>query len=225
LLLVCTISGLLILICAIYSISFQDLLQFPLARLFEFVIGMCGALAYQKFRGRIVVDRITGTVIEALAICLVCYALWIRGDENLASPFNFWFYSCSKLALPAAMLFFVMACEIGHISRLMAIRPLVILGEASYSIYLFHVPLIQFYWTYQSNFAQLPTWLHAVGFATVLCAFSIAVWLVVERPSRKLILRLARSRPSSETGSMSIRFDRQHEGDAFYIPVSRRPAG
>ncbi|MGZ7042189.1 MAG: acyltransferase family protein [Thermoanaerobaculia bacterium] len=73
----------------------------------------------------------------------------------------------------AAFLFVVAAGDISIIARVLSLRPLVLIGAASYSIYLVHAPIAALLERYGVN---APTSYVAV------VAFGLAFWMIAERP-------------------------------------------
>lgn len=124
---------------------------FPLARLADFLIGVAIGLAVVQGLQRRALDgrpqvlpvaSSRWTVVEAIAVALACLSplAWaLVGEDHLPATFGTsWFH------LPwitAAIL--VLSLERGAISRrVLAIRPLVWLGEVSYALYLVHLFIV-----------------------------------------------------------------------------------
>ncbi|MEA2905378.1 MAG: hypothetical protein QOI12_2765 [Alphaproteobacteria bacterium] len=190
------VAGVLIIICEIFAIPHADssrrtgtallLYQFPLARLSEFVIGMCAALAWQTYAARLRINRFIGTIFEVAALLILLYTLTSDGTEDISRAFWSWYYQSFHYAIPAALLIFVLACDVGWVSRLMSLAPLVFLGEISYSMYLIHFPLLQIHWAYTS--ATVPLWVQAGTYFCALYTLSYLIWACVEMPMRNLLI-------------------------------------
>jgi peptidoglycan/LPS O-acetylase OafA/YrhL len=179
----------------------------PLARIFEFVLGMCVALAWRRFGGMLTSTSL-GTALEITALFAFFSTTWwasyMIGHSFLGNigPALQWFAQCSSAAIPAALLIFVLASGRGAISWLFATAPLVFLGETSYSIYLLHATFLA---SYDISFSRalggLPDWLLLGGYVSAVVLASSCVLLLIERPCRhwitgigsKLILRFSRN--------------------------------
>ena len=112
----------------------------PLARLLEFVAGMVAALAYRKI-AHMRPGFGAASVAEVLALLFVVFMVYRTGNEAFGTPLGRWYYGGADLALPAAVLIFVLAFQQGAISWVLSLRPLVWLGEISYAIFLLHFPM------------------------------------------------------------------------------------
>lgn len=92
-------------------------------------------------------------------------------------------------ALPgAALIFFLASAPPSSGSRWLASRPLVLLGEASYALYLCHVTALD-----RLGVGQFPgtAWLAASGLTVLLVlAFAIGLHVGFERPARELLRAL-----------------------------------
>jgi peptidoglycan/LPS O-acetylase OafA/YrhL len=164
----------------------------PLARLFEFVVGMCVALFYKKYSEQANLGALAGTLLETLvfgvAISTVYYAASVHvlaGFIGLAgSEYLYHAGSC----LPFALLIFIMALQKGLISRVLGTRIPLLLGEASYSIFLFHQIILRYYFANASLFSSVPQPLLYALFWIFLLMVSFVALMVIERPCRRLII-------------------------------------
>lgn len=106
----------------------------------------------------------------------------------------------AKFALIFAALIFGLAGSSSGISRVLSVRPFVLLGDASYALYLLHGTLLELVGYASRNLswfaavAQQPWFLPLFVIAAI--GASLLVLLVVERPAR-VALRSALTRPNS----------------------------
>jgi hypothetical protein len=164
----------------------------PLARILEFILGMCVALAWQR-RAGIAVASWLATARELLAL-LLCFGSmyymyvvveWVR-PWPLGGVAVQWLVQ-SGSAIAFALLIYAMARGGGLISGLLGNRALVFLGEISYSIYLIHQILLNYYSANIGRFAVMPNALAFGVFFVVLILVSYLMWACVEVPGRRLI--------------------------------------
>lgn len=185
----------------------------PGVRIFEFIAGMCTALAWQRLSPKISPGRtITGTAVELAAMALFvlqvpfAHAFLATIRKVITIPandaFHVWYFVTAGCTLiPGCILIFMMALEKGWLSRVLSVWPLVLLGEMSYSIYLLHFPVLR------SNLQNLPTMMAlpdlvrlTITLSTVFVV-SFLVWAYVERPARRFIVKMAsRGTPPFESG-------------------------
>ena len=173
----------------------------PLSRLLEFIVGMVAAQLFQT-RKYMTAKRL-GTALEfgMLLLCVLnviasWYAVGVVDDIFPGAPIVQWIAHSSSLFSFAA-LFYVMAHGRGRISALLQLRPLVFLGEISFSMYLVHQILILYFSSNKSSFARLGGPLDLVVFFGVLILLSYLMWRCIELPARAVL-----------TGTAgSIRFD------------------
>src|SRR3981081_529471 len=79
----------------------------------------------------------------------------------------------------------------GWLSVALSNRYLILLGEASYAIYLLHIP-IWYYFERIHPIDSMPRWML---FMAILLVASMASFVWVERPARRAILHLMKSKP------------------------------
>jgi peptidoglycan/LPS O-acetylase OafA/YrhL len=153
----------------------------PLLRIAEFVLGVGAALLFLSIRERRAPRRalaLTLTGTASVALCVI--ALW--------RPFSPVFYLESPFF---AMLILGLALLDRPVFGLLNARWLVRLGEASYSLYLIHVPLA--YLALLAGFDRGNGWM-VLGFALW---FSVAVFRFYEEPMRRAIRARLSGRPQS----------------------------
>ena len=180
-----------------HGISSHGLLDInPLARLFEFVLGMTIALAW-RFRPALGDGVLLWTIAELVVLILVAWSV-MRGTGLLydyiklsplpvASEWSVFGSSCIAFGL----MIFVFASGTGLISRALSIAPLVFLGEASYALYLVHQLMIS---AYVTNYGTAIGWLSFSAFTGAVILVSSIAYLAVERPARSAIKKWAAAR-------------------------------
>jgi peptidoglycan/LPS O-acetylase OafA/YrhL len=163
----------------------------PLARLLEFVAGMTTCLAFRWTLPQIG-TRPTWlfTVLEIAALIfagwfLASHILW--GSEMRLLPSTASEYLGHADSWPGVVpVIFVFAFQKGAISRMLSLKPFLLLGETSYSLYLVH------YMTFGVIIRSLGI-TGIAGFA-LGCAASLvlafALWRLVERPARRTIRKI-----------------------------------
>lgn len=164
----------------------------PLVHLLEFIFGMVIYQAWMAVKGKVVLTKLQWTAIEILAFGLVVFSLYLTPEiEKIGTGALFEYLGYTAPTVPFGVLIFVMAFESGLVSRALGIKPLVFLGEISYSIYLSHQIFIRWIlahvrdlsFTTEAN-VYLLFWVFMIGF----CALA---WVLIERPARRGILGLA----------------------------------
>ncbi len=166
----------------------------PFVRITEFFLGMLTALAYNKFSQTPTVHRLVWTALEIGSLALIPASVKWAGQaigfvqSNTANSLPIAEYIGHAGGTPAfVVVIFIMAFGRGHISRLLYWRPLVVLGEASFALYLVHQILLGWYYMNIPSLTGIPN--------SVICAFywagsiaaSIVLWRFVETPMRQRI--------------------------------------
>jgi peptidoglycan/LPS O-acetylase OafA/YrhL len=170
----------------------------PLARLFEFVLGMCCGLWWHRVRPRLGGNVIVWTVAEVAAFA---FALW-WGRHGIATIYALiqsgplragqeWAAHAAG-CFGFAALILVMASGTGLIGRLLTFAPLIFLGEISYGIYLFHQVLIVGYSIHLGIMRPIPAALQWPAYLAVLLMVSTLSYFLLEQPLRAKIRSLGR---------------------------------
>jgi peptidoglycan/LPS O-acetylase OafA/YrhL len=170
----------------------------PLARLFEFLVGMTAFRLWSVTEPRLRIGRFAGTLLELAAVILAVAAMyytgaiasWVGQLPWPGQPGRGWLLYGGFPTIPFALLVAVMACERGWISRLLGLRPLVFLGEISYALYLFHVFPLVWYATNPAAFSDLPDWAVFLGCWSAGLLGAHLIWAFWERPLRAALLAL-----------------------------------
>jgi peptidoglycan/LPS O-acetylase OafA/YrhL len=164
----------------------------PLARLFEFVLGMSVARAWRARPATTGFGVATALELAALGACVLSMrwsqpiASWLLSTP-LGGGGSVWF-SVAGSAPAFAALVYVVAHGRGALSRVLSLKPLVLLGEVSYSIYLLHQTLLLAYTPHADDVPVVPPWAQGAIFLVVLVLVSYLVWHFVEMPMRRWIV-------------------------------------
>jgi peptidoglycan/LPS O-acetylase OafA/YrhL len=161
--------------------------EFPITHLFEFVVGICAAIKFDELRTR-------GTSFHSHGLLLISLALAAIVILAITSPVSPAYYLESPFF--AALILGLVLLErpvIGFLNQ----RWLVLLGEASYSLYLIHVPLAHL--AHIAGFTQSNGW---IAMIFVIC-LSVVIFKCFEEPMRRRIrTRLSTIAPSVRPATM-----------------------
>jgi peptidoglycan/LPS O-acetylase OafA/YrhL len=164
--------------------------QFPVTHLFEFLIGIVAALVFLRGgREWLATGHRREVVLGVALVAIVMLSAFqpISPAFLLMSPFF-------------ALLVLTLAVRPAKRTSWLAWSPLLLLGEASFSLYLLHLPLINAV----AIFGPVPEivgWLMMVFFV----AISVGVFKVFETPSRLLVKRVLAPRRSRGRRSLESR--------------------
>lgn len=208
------LAGAVIAICAILDprpfdmqhlgLSSTGLLAInPAARLFEFVLGMAGAVLWRTHRNRI--DRgnvIVWTVIEgAIITALILYVAYARVPiyglvaSQVPAYLAQWLFQIDTAPF-FAIVIIISAVGAGWIGRALGSSPMVFLGEISYSIYMLHRIIIDFL-TSHALILWVPDKLQFPVVAALVVLTSAISYTLVEGPMRRAIVKHSTQRPRS----------------------------
>lgn len=165
----------------------------PIARLFEFTVGMSVAALYSKKVISLIGNRKGWTALEFLAIGLVIALLILNGHLSssveqlplIGTPLSHWIRFSGLPIIGFGALILVMAAQKGHISRILQAPVFVLLGEISFSIYLCQGILFSYYALYLPG---KTTVFDLFTFCSALLIISHLLYTIVEKPWRRLIV-------------------------------------
>ena len=157
----------------------------PVARLFEFVLGMSSFLLWGKFKDRYPSDFRTATMIEVSILVSVSWMIFVpltRVCAGHVAVAGFMWLAHSEACFAFALSVPIFAMSAGLVSRILSMSLLVLLGEISYSIYMLHQVFLA---VVEKEFPGLITRLSAAGLGLLwssIIAISYFTWKFFETP-------------------------------------------
>jgi peptidoglycan/LPS O-acetylase OafA/YrhL len=176
--------------------SWLHVLLFPMN--FEFLAGVAAGWAVH----RVTIARPLTLVCAGLAVFVV---LWTLEDQLrlMHLPWDRFLYECLAYGVAAtAVIVGLSALEMQ--GRLKMPRPLIVLGGASYLLYLVHVPALLVLGASERHLHLLrfmPPWVLDLAFIVGIVAVTIVVHLKVEKP---LLRAIRRSPPPPKSGIVGL---------------------
>jgi peptidoglycan/LPS O-acetylase OafA/YrhL len=166
----------------------------PVARLFEFVVGMSVCRIFLR-RGQELKSTRWGTLWEMLAaVGVIALTLpvrsWLLELTGGASLVEWFITSFSSLGF--GMLIWIFAQQTGLLSRWLGHPFLVLWGEISFSVYMCHQVLLRFIFFHIRPSGDQTLWVALIYFALTL-ALSYVLFRWVETPGRHQIIKTYRS--------------------------------
>ncbi len=159
----------------------------PILHLADFVLGIACALLYEWLSRSWLAGR--GYWLYLPAVCLAVLAtanpLWFTG----------WLTLNSVLRPLNALLLLGLAAGGGVPVRVLSTRMVSFLGQASYSMYILHIPLLWWFkrcWLYRSQIMPAPA--AGVLFVIAVIAVSGIVFRVFEEPANRCLRKLLTAR-------------------------------
>jgi peptidoglycan/LPS O-acetylase OafA/YrhL len=183
-------------LCSVVGMAYVN----PLARLFEFTCGMAVGLLWQRLSRRPQPRLVLGTALELAAFalvgyCMVHHARWVAKLGRLpgvGDAGRVWLTSCGMMLPSYALLILVLALQPGWLCRLFSNRFLVLLGEISYSTYLIHLPVLNWFLLHPEVGESWPRWGLFGLYAAILLGGSYLIWRLIECPCRSFLVGLWR---------------------------------
>jgi peptidoglycan/LPS O-acetylase OafA/YrhL len=165
------------------TVAFGHYLKFfPVMHLHEFLWGMTAGILWQRFNAYFkgISARALDAIVTACALIVIAVAMLGMG--------RLYVFLHSGLFAPLfAIVIVALASGKSTTARLLSLRPIVILGEASYAIYMLHVPLYLLMDKMLEH--ALTADARCLVYLATLLAISIAIHYAWERPLRRLIVR------------------------------------
>jgi peptidoglycan/LPS O-acetylase OafA/YrhL len=164
-----------------YAVRFLPLFRWP-----EFLTGVLLGYVYKLARTPKWIEAHGDVVATAGAILAAV----------LIMTFNYYtFLHSGGLTIPFTLIIIGLAEASGPIYRILSSPIAILLGEASYSIYILQIPLKYFVnetWASVAGDVARPIWFRGTTFLGII-AFSVLVNKLLENPARRAILKFAQA--------------------------------
>jgi peptidoglycan/LPS O-acetylase OafA/YrhL len=170
----------------------------PLVRLLEFFAGILACGVYQKLRTRAEgKPTYLFSAVECLTVLLTIGAMWLTPKLTtflgmhgvIGTAINYYLIKSGSFIF-FALLIVAFALGKGILSHALSNPLLVLLGEISFSLYLVHMTLFQWYMANEPYFSNVPLYVRAPGYWLLALGTAFLMQRAVENPCRKLILSL-----------------------------------
>lgn len=176
----------------------------PPARLMEFVLGMTAGLAYLRFGHYLDKTKTIATICGILAISVILfgamkmpiYGYALESWGVLSEGGRGWF-SNSGVAPLFALGIFLIAGEKGIIQGILSWRPLILLGEISFSVYLTHQVIFGYLAIHPQWAEGMTSEIQMALYWAITLIISYGVWRFVEKPSQRFMRSLTKHKPTA----------------------------
>lgn len=162
----------------------------PIARIFEFVTGMCLALAFDRFNLRVRPNLFIGSCVEIAAIVVFLsnaahvQQIAAKANQVIGSVAGEWVFHSAALLPGSALLIFAMAFNLGILSKWLGSGLGKFLGALSFPIYMVHYVILNAYVYHAAWFAKWSGENMLVTYLVVLFGTSTLIWLLTEKKAR-----------------------------------------
>jgi peptidoglycan/LPS O-acetylase OafA/YrhL len=181
------------------SVSVTGLIYInPVVRVLEFFIGVLTYFCFLRLRHYANYPPFIFTVIEIVAVLLTLvvmyysihlYAFLPWRESSFASVINTYIaWSGSSWIFPLIIIIF--AIGKGQITKVLSLKPMVLLGEISFSLYLVHVTILEWYRINAVFFENQPKWSIVLGYWLLALLIAYLLHKIIENPCRKLLIAL-----------------------------------
>ncbi len=168
------------------SVLHDIIFYLPLTHFCSFVFGLAGAMWLLDNQ-----DKKYNEILVFICLILTFTAIiWILNNKGYIT----YFFKLKRLAFDSSLLAPVFLALIvlisltrSHYIKILRFYPLVILGEASYSLYILQFPMYLFYQKYISKMLALDTTANFWVFFIFLVIISIMTFFLFEKPVNKFL--------------------------------------
>lgn len=166
----------------------------PLCRFQEFCIGVAANIIGRKFDFGYRGGKSVSTLFEILVICLfgiffIDLYVFFRNTGSRVGPAMSEYLSHYSSGFVFAIVIVFFAKSRGVVTDILSVRPLVILGEISFSFYLVHQILLRYYLIHQDQFLFISTEAKPYFLLVISLLLSYELWQWVERPAQSMLRR------------------------------------
>lgn len=162
----------------------------PIARIFEFVTGMCLALAFDRFDKLARPNLFIGSFIEIAVIVFFLsnaahvHEIAAKAHEVIGSAAGEWVFHSAALLPGSALLIFTMSFNLGILSKWLGSGLGKFLGALSFPIYMVHYVILNAYVHHASWFTKWSGEKMLMTYLVVLLVTSTLIWLLTEKRAR-----------------------------------------
>jgi len=166
-----------------HSVSHDLMLYFPLIHLGSFLLGISGGVWVIRRTDRVLPNSVSLLLVLSsfgLIVGMLQQELSIQAWVGLKLPFVSGF-----MALPFLLFIVSMAGCHSPVTRLFSLKPLVLLGEASYSLYILQLPMHHLYMGVTNHLTNMEPLTRFIGMVLFLVAVSVLSFVYFEKPANR----------------------------------------
>ncbi|MDQ7978073.1 acyltransferase [Paraburkholderia sp. SARCC-3016] len=178
----------------------------PLTNLCVFAMGISAGLLWRDAPpAGTSLTRATALEVGAISIALLANSAFSAPYQVDHPTAIGWFMLTTAAAPTYVLVIYVLARYRGIISLILSRKPIVLLGQASFALYLFHQILLKMYWQYRDFFGVLGHWPSFALFLLSSLGLAFAAHFGVEVPTYRIVTSWLRAkRPVVEGGKVRL---------------------
>ncbi|WP_166424158.1 acyltransferase [Paraglaciecola sp. 20A4] len=167
------------------SFSHDLIYYFPLTHFCSFILGVYGAMWVLEKKCSITNNTASFFIVGMITATLV---MLLNNESKISNFFELEFAFSSSFFAPIFLVFIVAVsiCR-SKLIRMFSARPLLLLGEASFSLYILQIPIHQIYEKYIVGDLGLSPLVHFTLFFIILTIASILSFILFEKPAMNFI--------------------------------------
>lgn len=160
----------------------------PLMHINTFLVGLVGGIFFKKNYRYLHNQQTLSQLLLLSSFILICLLIIIQA--TFAENYGFNIDLTNGMIAPLSLVFIIaLSCNTGRLRRWLSIPILVLLGEASYSLYILQRPVHGLYEKLIASPLGIPDYLDFYAYLAVLVLISILSYRWFETPARQLINR------------------------------------
>ncbi len=171
------------------SLSHDLIYYFPLTHLCSFLLGVSGGIWFKQ-SGYVIENNLVSVILVVGSGAVIVYLLGHQGLINNTLGFKLPYGSSLYAPFFLILILAVSVCR-SQIVRVLSLRPLVLLGEASYAMYILQVPIHMLFAAYVQKWVGLTGLGNFALYFFMLLMVSIFVFMFFEKPVNRLIRNFA----------------------------------
>lgn len=157
----------------------------PFTRLVDFTLGIFLFDVYKWLKGKNI--SAIATTLEVVAVILIALFLYFHDEVSQAARYSSYYW------LPVFVLILAFSFQAGKLSSFLSKKWMVVLGEISFSFYMFHQLVIRYYQQLNADFFQITNpWVSITLLLTISLFISYAAYYLIEKPLNNYIVSFVR---------------------------------